>query len=504
MKITNFSLFWGLFNFNTKLYDGTEGKRNYSKRKGNSYALWETLDRNQLLIKSKDLYRNSPIARGVVNTLLNGTIGSGLMMNSTTNASPIGLSNKEILDISDLIERHWNVFEKKCDWRGFDDFGTIQRKIFLSVLLDGDCFYMFEKTPDENGVERLRVKVIEGEMVSTPLTTGNLNLNRVIDGVDYDNNLVPRGIIVNHVDQDPQYLNIFDRNGRRLIYHIGLPFRPNQFRGLPLISPAINMIESLHRFVDAELQGAIHSSSIAGMITDKGTNPTGGLGASNSILDDYEGTTSTDTTTNDVFKIQTEPGTITRIPESVDFHLLESKRPNKQFNDFFKSVLTQVCSSLDLPVEVVEKIYTNSYSASRAANMSAELAYARFRKMFVRGFCEPVYEKFLTKLNKDGAITLENFDKDDLIRNEWLKARWYCEKMGHIDPEKEAKASVLLAEKGLSTYAIESAKFHNKDFKDLEADFERERKHREEFLGIGEEVDITSLPGVENEEGNDE
>ena len=74
------------------------------------------------------------------------------------------------------------------------------------------------------------------------------------------------------------------------------------------------------------------------------------------------------------------------------------------------------------------------------------------RAWFVDDFCQPVYEIWLAEAVALGRVKAPGFFVDPLLRAAWCGARWIGPVQGQLDPLKEAKAAVLLINRGIKTH----------------------------------------------------
>ena len=126
--------------------------------------------------------------------------------------------------------------------------------------------------------------------------------------------------------------------------------------------------------------------------------------------------------------------------------------PTAGFENFVKTISRMIGADLELPYDVLLKEFNSSYSASRGALLEAWESMKMRRAWFVEDFCRPVYEIWLAEAVALGRISAPGFFDDPLLRAAWSNAWWIGPIQGQLDPLKEAKAAILLINRGIKTH----------------------------------------------------
>src|SRR3712207_4439986 len=100
----------------------------------------------------------------------------------------------------------------------------------------------------------------------------------------------------------------------------------------------------------------------------------------------------------------------------------------------------------------------------RSALLEAWKMFRKRREWFSSNFTQIIYEEWLREAYLLGRIELEGYGKDSLLNQAWSSAQWNGPSQGQIDPLKEAKASVLKIQQGLSTRTKETVELSGGDF----------------------------------------
>ena len=112
------------------------------------------------------------------------------------------------------------------------------------------------------------------------------------------------------------------------------------------------------------------------------------------------------------------------------------------------------------------KQFTASYSASRGALLESWKTFQMYRDWMASGFCQPIYEEWLSEAVAKGRIRAPGFFADPAIRKCYTGAEWYGPAQGQLDPKKEAEAAALRVQFGFSTGVREAMEITSTDFAD--------------------------------------
>ena len=235
--------------------------------------------------------------------------------------------------------------------------------------------------------------------------------------------------------------------------------RPEQRRGIPVLSPVIEPLSQLGNYTEAELTAAVISGLYAVFIESDANNIEGAdTGELESVRNDLLVDGEDDTT------IELAPGMVVGLNPGEKANTANPGRPNTNFDPFVTSILRQIGSALEVPYELLIKNFTSSYSASRAALLEAWKMFRKRREWFAANFTQIVYEEWLNEAFLLGRIDLKNYGTDILIDKAWSKSQWNGPSQGQIDPLKEANAAVIRINNGLSTRTRETAELNGGDF----------------------------------------
>ena len=422
-------------------------------------------NRKKLVERSRDLYMGVATATGALKTINTNVIGSGLRLKAAIDNETIGISDEEAEKVENLIEREFDLWANdKIDNLGIMNFYQLQELVFLTVLMNGECFIKLNYFETPKQPYNLKLEVLEPDRVYTPNSL--LSDKSVVEGVKIDKNGRIEGYYIS--SEHPldaaglvteKYIKTYGNENQRNLIHLLFTERPEQIRGIPILSSVIEPLRQLGNYTEAELTAAVISGLYAVFIESDANNIEGAdTGELESVRNDLLVDSEDDTT------IELAPGMVVGLNPGEKANTANPGRPNTNFDPFVTSILRQIGSALEVPYELLIKNFTSSYSASRAALLEAWKMFRKRREWFAANFTQIVYEEWLNEAFLLGRIDLKNYGTDILIDKAWSKSQWNGPSQGQIDPLKEANAAVIRINNGLSTRTRETAELNGGDF----------------------------------------
>ena len=496
-------------------YDESGAARNKNSMRGwlaSSKTPQEDIDKNIPILRqrSRSLYMSAPLAVSAIKTNRTNIIGEGLKLKSTIDAEFLKLTPEQATEWQQTAEREFKFWagSKFCDSTRVNNFYEIQQVACMSWLMNGDaCILLEYEKPSRAFPYGLRIHLIESDRVSTPHTTGNSvylyatnpdNGNRIFNGVEVDkNNRVVAYYVCNtypnsnlYAQKEWKRVKAFgDRTGAPGVLMIYETERAEQYRGVPYLAPVIESLKQLTRYSEAEMMAAVINGVFTVFVTsENGTSEFGFTG----VVDDE------DRVSDDDINYEIGPGMVNMLAPGEGVEIADAKRPSSNFDAFTTSLAKYVGAALEIPVELLVKHFSSSYSASRAALLEAWKAFRMKRSWLASDFCQPVYEIFLTEAIASGRLKAPGFFLDPLIRAAYCGAQWNGPAQGMIDPVKEVNAAEKRINIGISTRQRETIEMTGGDFDSNVAQLARE-KQLMEAAGITSSV-VEKQPESKNPE----
>lgn len=462
-----------------------------------------TFDRTDLRARARDLARNNPTACAAVNSNVTSVIGTGLSMRPRIDAKALGLEDDEAEEYEDLIEREWKLWaeSQNCDAARTLDFYGLQEQAFRAMLESGDVFAVLPSIQRPQTPYRLAVQLVEADRVSNPGWAPDRD--HIVGGVEFDTYGAPKQYHISNKHPGDMYRSGMEwtaypvfgsKTGRRNVLHLFEQLRPGQSRGVPFLSPVIEPLRQLGVYTDSELQAAVISGAFSVFIK---MDPE----AFETLFED-------DTKKSVIDSASRWDGSLTsgkavNLLPGEEVSNANPGRPNAQFDPFVAAIFKQVGMALELPYEVLTMSFQSSYSAARAALLTAWRVFYKRRSFMAARFCQPIYEEFLAEAVGLGRLSLFGFFADPIAHKAWCTAEWAGDGPGSIDPVKDVQAAKMRIDESISTRDAESIRYDGIDFETKH----RQRVKEEQMRREGGLVMLAQPAGAirpESEPGEDE
>lgn len=438
--------------------------------------------------RSRDLHRNSPIARGAFNVEMANVIGTGLKLSARIDEKLAMITREQATELETMLEREFAIWASStfCDIERRRNFYSQQTLAYAETMIGGDVGVVLPSINHEReGMPyRLTTQLINAERISNP--DWEQDSRNMIQGIEKDDNGAP---IAMHV-ADKMTISMRDARevkwqrfafrspgGRNNALHVARTFQIGQTRGEMYLAPIIEPLKMLERWTEAELMATVISSMLTVFLkteSQAGFAPMEGLGQP----------VQANRPTEEGFKLGS--GAILELGTGEEVQVVDPKRPNSNYEAFFLSIVKQIAMALDMPFEILLRYFNSSYSASRAAMLEAWRSFVTRRVWFAGAFCQPVYENFVMEAVALGRVNIPGFFGMDYIqRSAYLGAEWTGPARGMIDETKEVEAAFARVEKNFSTMADEVMLLTGKDWEDVLTQRLREKEKLKE-LGMEE------------------
>ena len=225
---------------------------------------------------SEDLARNSPLALGAINTAVTNVVGSGLKLQCRIDREFLKIEEEQADEWETNTEREFHLWadSQDCDVARTVPFPEGQDLVFRKVLVDGDVFVLMTRKEVKYSPYALRLQYIEGDRVRNK---DNISETRTLKaGIEKDETGAPinyhimkdlPGSTFAPIRQEWDVIPAFsDKTGLRNVVHLYRMVRPGQSRGIPYLSPVIELLKQLTRYSEAEIMAAVISSFFTGVI----------------------------------------------------------------------------------------------------------------------------------------------------------------------------------------------------------------------------------------------
>ena len=203
---------------------------------------------------SSDLVKNEPISSAAINTMVNGTVGSGMRPESQIDFERAGISENQATDLQKQAEFLFG-FMATSEWdisKNYN-FWDVENLLYASSLEFGDSFAIKRFDPEREFLG-LSIQLIEGSRVKTP--PEKYYQENIRGGVRIDKSTGEKKSIfiqendeygMDHSEIKFKEVGVRNKKNQRQVLIIEEPKRIGQTRGIPYLSVITNIIKQLGR-----------------------------------------------------------------------------------------------------------------------------------------------------------------------------------------------------------------------------------------------------------------
>jgi len=410
--------------------------------------------RKDLLNTARDLDRNNAFVSGVIDTVTNNVVGTGIRLEANLQSTR-GNSRE---NVNREIETVWNEWARGVDSSGRLSFWETLRVIERELNVAGEVLLTFSEATDKRRVP-LAVDVIEPERLSDDDGTTAKGVgqgNVVVQGVE----LSPRGVpVAYHLwsenPDDAEYTPTMSRVPADQVLHLFHRKRAGEVRGITRLRPVAKCIAALNQYLDYELTKARIAAAFAMMIK-RGRGRSGFTLPSNGTAAD-----TSDAAGNEVGYVA--PGMLLSGGPEDSIDTGGSSITSTAFEPFVMLILRQFAAGMNVSYELVSKDVSNTnYSSMRGGKLEDRREFASRQRYLIAHCCQPIYEEFarfavMNGIRPFGAISSARERSHEYIS--WIPSGWEW-----VDPQKEMSSTLLAIKTGLMS-AQEAAQKHGQDWR---------------------------------------
>ena len=360
--------------------------------------------RRELLKISRTIYDNSPLICGLFERIISYVIGSGIR--------PFSACSDE--KFAKQANAAWKKFAQSPMLRSEDDWNLFCEQIYRVEMRDGDCGVIL--TANEFGEPRL--VAVEGlEIGSDHINPVNILDLSEFDGVKFDKLLRP--IAYQILGDSP--VEVDAKN----FVHVFNPLRPNQVRGVPLLSSALYTAQDVQEILNLEKLAVKEFASHTDIIKTKDGNvPQASVRPRFTTTTDVNGTSTNKT---EYYREVFSP-TAKVLQRGDEWEAFVAERPSPAWQGFMDYLSQSICLAARIPPSVLLQIKVGGADTRRdlaAAARSFEREQCRLAHKFTKIW------KYVLSCNKE----LMAGAPDDA-----LEVRWQHPKSITVDAGREAQA----------------------------------------------------------------
>lgn len=431
--------------------------------------------------RSRDLNRNNALAHGALNNIMVHVVGSGLSPRPEIDFEFLGMTEDAARQWEDSAERLFALWANSpdCDLTRDQNFYGLQALALGTTMESGDTFVLLPFRERPTNIFGLKVQIVEGDRVcNKDFLPDTKNLR---SGVVIDDDGAPKAyqFLKTHPGAFNRDLSAYEwmevpafggKTGRRMVHHLFSRLRPGQNRGMPELTPVMELVKQMGTYTDSEAQRAVISSFFTVFVKSLS-----GEGLAPGLPTDAPGSTSG---TDKPGEYKLAPGAILDLAPGEEVQFADPKSPNSAFDPFVQAIFRQIGIGLGIPYEVLTMHYTASYSAARAAILHAWKFFNSRRDWLAAKFCQPIYEAWLEEAIARGYLAAPGFFKDPAIRAAYCNCQWIGDQMGQLNPKDEVDAAAARVEMGISDINAEAVGYSGRSFRKIHKNRVNEHKLR--------------------------
>ncbi|OOZ12210.1 phage portal protein [Solemya velum gill symbiont] len=451
-----------------------------------------------LVSRSRDLARNHGVAAGAIQTLVDNVVGTGLRLSALPDYKALGKDKDWADSWSRKTEALWRSWAETtdCDAARNLTFNGLTTQMFRSGLINGEALALPLWLPQRHQTFATTIQVVEPDRLGNP--NDRLNDRKIRGGIEVDVYGAPLAYWIAKTHPGDQLLGVaglgqeFERIpartrfGRQRVIHVHDKERTGQNRGKPIFTSIMPLFKMLDHYERSEMQAAVVNAMIAAFIE----TPLDG----ESISEMFGGSAEDYMAARNEWQVKLQGGAVIPIFPGDKVAPFTPSRPNSAYSSFVENILRHIGTGLNLPFELLMKDFSKTnYSSARAALMEAWRYFIGRRHWLATYWAKPVYELWLEEAINKGLIEAPGFYQNKAL---WCRCKWIGPGRGWIDPVKEAKASKIRLETGLSTLEDECATQGLDWEKVLEQRAREQAKMRE--LGLNTETSQYVSPTAED------
>ena len=376
-----------------------------------------------LRLQARHLDENHDLAGGVLDCLVNNTVGRGIFvepqvkLKSGELAKPV---NDQLLELWEEWIRYPEV-TWECHWN------HMLRLVARHWFRDGEVLLKHiegtSRTIDHGTIVPYSLELIEADYLPFDLSDQK---KRIVHGVEKNAWLRPRAYYLHKEHPGNSHTLVLRQDTKRhpaeKILHLKITKRISQTRGVSVFANVLARLEDVKDYEHSERLAAKVAASICAYIRKSLDGPNSGLQV------DESGKR----------KMEMRPGMIfDNLLPGEEVGMIDSNRPNTMLEQFRNSQLRAVAAGTNTSFSSISKNYRGTYSSQRQELVEQSVHYAVLREYFIERCVRPIWERFVDMAILSGQLDIP---KDQINPRTIKKAGFQGPVMPWIDPQKEVTA----------------------------------------------------------------
>ncbi len=404
----------------------------------------ETRSHLKIESRARDLYRNSPVARTIVETHEHLVVHGGVSLT-------LQGKSRQLPRIEELL---YELFlGTELDFDRSSSFAELQSQIIRETSIAGGCLIF--RAFDRNSPIGFRIKLIEQSQIATDHSK-TLRDGRIVRGIELDSkDRITAYWLYPNPDLDLRKRKP-TRYPRENIAHVFFPPRLGALMGISWLAPAMPHIRMLDDILHAALQRQVTSQAFSAFVT-----PPASQKSNNILIEDDEPKGNAD---DRGFVRSTRAERELKRKHDRDRYLanLAEIRPNTMYilepgeqidlvnppppydiRSLITPILQMIAKSVGISYEALAGDFAeSSYSASRMAETQSRLWIGERRAMMLSRFLEPLWGWIRA------GLEIQNYNMSGI----WH--RWQFPTLASAHPKEEAEIWEKRIQNGSATVSM--------------------------------------------------
>lgn len=406
----------------------------------------------QLTAQARDMVRNNPYARAIVNAYVRNVIGRGIMpvpMVRRLNGDVFERANESIAE----AWHAWASDPELCDLEARSSYWQAQTIAIENLVAAGEHIMAVWPADNPSGVPDLKFQILDPEQLDDDKLRGDAD-RPVRGGVEVDpRTMRPVAYWIRPIEVDPLgnisargglggYLTESVRVPAEFILHVYMRERAGQTRGYSWLAPVIPDLQEVRDFDNAHLWAAKMEASV-GLIIERATGGEGAPPIGATAVDGEGGSKSSD-------DINIYPGMVADTAPGESVKPFTPSRPGNTYEPFIRAKVGSIAAGVNLSyAQVARDFHHGNFSSQRQSAKEDQRFWQVVQQALINQSERPVYRRFVAAASlKPGVLPAEvtrNL-RTNLTRHDWRPQPWEM-----IDPAKETRADVERLKNHLST-----------------------------------------------------
>ena len=428
--------------------------------------------------RSRELCMNNDYARKYLAMTSANVIGThGIKMQARSrndNGDLDRLDNQAI----EAAWAEWGNIEN-CTVTGRQSWVDVQNLAIKTIARDGECLIaMVRGYKNKFG---FALQVLEADHLDEKYNDTLQNGNKIVMSVELDkwDSAVAYWVLADHPGDQTQLFKgrRYNRIAAENVLHLFMSDRPGQTRGVPWMHTAINRLNQVGAYEEAELIAARIASSKMGFYTSEdGESYTGEEDEEGNLLMDME------------------PGAMEELPKGMNFTAFDPQHPTSAYQAFIKTALRGAASGLNVAYNTLANDLEGvNFSSIRSGVLEEREQWRTIQNWVSQQLCRPVYRAWLVQALTTQALPLPQRKYEKFTRVDWQPRGW-----AWVDPLKDQQANKLAIDLGVMSRS-EVAASRGVDFEDTLAQLAVENELLKTYDITVEQVEPKGEPSEQND-----